>query len=131
MIDSVYEDRYIDSLNVVKFELVLFYIYLDCPSLTSKKDPIREKLVSHWHANFVAYFRTTFVRLSHECHENFHVSRTGREGFIHVLKFYANFLTKIFRKNVVKVSGTCRREILANLPVFTQSVGLSVISDKF
>ena len=50
---------------------------------------------------------------------------------LYVLKFYANFLTKIFRKNVVKVSGTCRREILANLPVFTQSVGLSVISDKF
>ena len=64
------------------------------------------------------------------CHE-LKLSRTGREGFIHVLKFYANFLTKIFRKNVVKVSRTCRREILPNLPVFTKSVGLSVISDKF
>ena len=73
-----------------------------------------QTVVSHWHANFVAYFRTTFVQLSHECHENFHVSRTGRECFIHALKFYANFLTKIFRKNVVKVSRTCRREILAN-----------------
>ena len=50
------------------------------------------KLVSHWHANisrdcfanFVADFRTTFVRVSHECRENFHVSRTSREGFKHV-----------------------------------------------
>ena len=42
-------------------------------SRTSKKDPIREKLVSHWHVNFVADFRTTFVRVSHECRENIHV----------------------------------------------------------
>ena len=58
---------------------------VDCPSLTLKKDPIREKLVSHWHANFVAYFRTTFVRLSHECRENFHVSRACRELVANVL----------------------------------------------
>ena len=29
-------------LNAVKFELVLFILHLNCPSLTSKKDPIRE-----------------------------------------------------------------------------------------
>ena len=30
------------SLNAVKFELVLFILHLNCPSLTSKKGPIRE-----------------------------------------------------------------------------------------
>ena len=29
-------------LNAVKFELVLFILHANCPSLTSKKDPIRE-----------------------------------------------------------------------------------------
>ena len=32
-----------------------------------------QTVVSHWHANFVADFRTTFVRVSHECRENIHV----------------------------------------------------------
>ena len=77
-------------------------------------------------ANFVADFRTTFVRVSRECRENFLVPRTGREVFKHVEKFYANFFSKIFRKTVarlscdgratfVRVSKTCRRKILANL----------------
>ena len=54
------------------------------------------------------------------------MSRTGREVFQHVEKFYANFFSKIFRKTVarlscdgratfVRVSRTCRREILADL----------------
>ena len=54
------------------------------------------------------------------------MSRTSREDFQHVEKFYANFFTKIFRKTVARqscdgratfmqVSRTCRREILANL----------------
>ena len=30
------------SLNAVKFGLVLFILHPNCPSLTSKKDPIRE-----------------------------------------------------------------------------------------
>ena len=35
-------------------------------------------------SNLVTYNRTTFVQVSHECRENFHVPRTGREGFKHV-----------------------------------------------
>ena len=88
------------------------------------------KLVSHWHANssrlFREFSRGSFARHSCECRENFHVSRTCREGFQHVEKFYAIFFSKIFRKTVarlscdgratfVRVSLTCRREILANL----------------
>ena len=76
--------------------------------------------------NFVADFRTAFVRVLRECRENFLVSRTGREVFKHVEKFYANFFSKIFCKNValvscdgrptfVRVSRTCCCEILANL----------------
>ena len=82
-------------------------------------------------ANFVADFHTTFVRVSHECRENFHVSRTRRELVAMVLNMFKNFMrffffAKIFRKTVarlscdgrptfVRVSRTCRRKILANL----------------
>ena len=45
-------------------------------------------------ANFVADFHTTFVRVSRECRENFLVSRTSREVFQHVEKFYAIFFSK-------------------------------------
>ena len=59
------------------------------------------KLVSHCHANFSRLFcefcRATFARHSCECRENFLVSRTGREVFPQVEKFYANFFSKIFR----------------------------------
>ena len=55
-------------------------------------------------ANFVADFRTTFVRVWHECRENFLVSRTRREVFQHVEKFYANFFSKMFRKTVAQLS---------------------------
>ena len=33
-------------------------------------------------ANLSRTFRTTFVRVLHECRENLHVSRTSREGFV-------------------------------------------------
>ena len=69
-------------------------------------------------ANFVADFRTIFVRVSHECRENnFHVSRTSRELVV-VLTMFKNFMrfffAKIFRKTVVRrsVARTFRREIL-------------------
>ena len=41
-------------------------------------------------ANFVSDFRTTFVRVSHECRENFHVSRTRRELDAKVLNMFKN-----------------------------------------
>ena len=64
-------------------------------------------------ANFVADFRTTFVRVSRECRENFLVSRTGREVFQHVEKFYANFFSKIFRKTVARLSCDGRELVAA------------------
>ena len=93
-------------------------------------------------ANFVADFRTTIVRVSHECRENFHVSRTRRELVTKVLNMFKNFMRfffgKIFRKTVarlscdgratfVRVSHTFRREILANLPckIFATLVRMS------
>ena len=36
------------------------------------------------------------------------MSRTGREVFKHVEKFYANFFSKIFRKKVARRSCECR-----------------------
>ena len=64
--------------------------------------------------NFVADFCTTFVRVSREFRENFLVSRTGREVFQHVEKFYANFFSKIFCKTVVRRSHDVRASV-ANL----------------
>ena len=64
--------------------------------------------------NFVAYFCTTFVRVSHECRENFHESRSCYEGFKHVLKFMRIFFAKNVRKTVVRVSHDVRASV-ANL----------------
>ena len=84
-------------------------------------------------ANFDTDFRKTFVRLSHECREDFHVSRTSRELVAKVLNMF-KILSKFFRQIIsqdcrasvvrrscdgratfVRVSRTCRLEILANL----------------
>ena len=77
-------------------------------------------------ANFDVDFRKTFVQVSHECRENFHVSRTSREFVAKVLNMFKNFMqifsTKYFARlsrdghaTFVRVSRTCRRKILANL----------------
>ena len=58
-------------------------------------------------ANFDAGFRTTFVRVSRECRENFHVSRTSRElvaKFLNMLKNFMLIFSKIFRKTVARLS---------------------------
>ena len=77
-------------------------------------------------ANFVADFRTTFVRVSRECRENFLVSRTSRELVAKIFNMLKNFM-RIFsqkylarlsrdgRVTFVRVPRTCRCEILANL----------------
>ena len=76
-------------------------------------------------ANFVAYLRTTFVRVSHECREDFQVSRTSRELVASFLNMFKNFmrffspkyfarLSRDSRATFVRVSRTCRREILTN-----------------
>ena len=42
----------------------------------------------------------TFLRVSHECRENFYVSQTGREGF----KYVKNFMPIVSSKNVARLS---------------------------
>ena len=82
--------------------------------------PVR--LVSHWHANssrlFREFSRGSFARHSCECRENFHVSRTSREGFQHVEKFYAIFflqnISQDCRVTVVRRSRDVRASV-ANL----------------
>ena len=75
-----------------------------------------------------------FMRVFHECRENFHVSRTRRELVAKVLNMFKKLMRIFFAKNIsqdcratvlrrscdgratfVRVSQTCRREILANL----------------
>ena len=69
-------------------------------------------------ANFVADFRTTFVRVLHECRENFHVSRTSRELVAKVFNMFKNcmriFSPKLFRKTDVQRSRDVRASV-ANL----------------
>ena len=95
------------------------------------------KLVSHWHANssrlLREFSRGTFARHSCECRENFHVSRTSREMVAKVLNMFKNWMRIFFpkyfarlsrdcratvarsRATFVRMSRTCRLEILANL----------------
>ena len=67
-------------------------------------------------ANFVADFRTTFVRVSRECRENFLVSRTGREVFQHVstCEFFLQNISQDCRATVVRRSRDVRASV-ANL----------------
>ena len=86
------------------------------------------KLVSHWHANssrlLREFSRGTFTRHSCECRENFHVSRTSHELVAKVLNMFKNWMRIFFpkyfsrrshdgRATFVRMSQTCRREILA------------------
>ena len=74
-------------------------------------------------ANFVADFRTTFVRVSRECRENFLVSRTSRElvaKFFNMLNFMRIFSPKYFarlsrdcRAMVARRSCECRELVAA------------------
>ena len=105
-----------------------FHIIADCREI-----PIRNvivKLVSHWHANssrlLREFSRGTFARHSCECRENFHVSRISRELVAKVLNMFKNWMRIFFpiyfarlsrdgRATFVRMSRTCRREMLANL----------------
>ena len=82
-------------------------------------------------ANFVADFRTTFsVRVSHECRENFHVSRTSRELVAKFLNMFKNFMrifsTKYFARlsrecsaTIARRSCECRKPVSAKCGEFT------------
>ena len=71
---------------------------------TSKKYLTGMRISRDCFANFVADFNMTFMRVSHERHENFHVSRTSLELVTKVLNMFKNFMrfffSKIFRKTV-------------------------------
>ena len=62
-------------------------------------------------ANFVADFRTTFVRASHECRENFHVSRTSRELVAKVLNMFKNFMRIFSPKYFARLSRDGRASV--------------------
>ena len=107
-------------------------------SIAIRKHKASISLACEFLATVLRILSRTFARHSCECRENFLVSRTGREVFQHVEKFYANFFSKIFRKTVarlscdgrvtfVRVSRTCRCEILANLQceIFATPVRMS------
>ena len=62
-------------------------------------------------ANFVSDFRTTFVRMSHECRENFHASRTSRELVAKVLNMFKNFMRIFSTKYFARLSRECRATV--------------------
>ena len=55
------------------------------------------------------HFRETFVRVSHECRENFDVSQTSRELVAKVSNMFKNFMRKSFRQNI---SQDCRTTVV-------------------
>ena len=59
-------------------------------------------------ANFVADFRTTFVRVSRECRENFLVSRTSRELVAKFFNMLKNFMRFFSPKYFARQSRDCR-----------------------
>ena len=65
-------------------------------------------------ANFVADFRMTFVRVSHECRENFHVSQTSHELVVKVLKMFKKIYGNFSPKYFARLSPDCRATV-ANL----------------
>ena len=56
----------------------------------------------------------TFVRVSHECRQNFHVSRTSRELVAKVLNMFRNFMRIFTPKNFARLSSDVRASV-ANL----------------
>ena len=59
-------------------------------------------------------FGTTFARVSHECPENFHVSRTSCALVAMVLNMFKSLFAKICHKTVVRQSYNVRASV-ANL----------------
>ena len=64
-----------------------------------------------WFANFVADFRTTFVRVSRECRENFLVSRTSRELVAKFLNMFKNLMRIFSPKYFARLSRDCRATV--------------------
>ena len=92
------------------------------------KNSINLKLESHWHANFkrlfanfVAGFRTTFVRVSHKYLENFHVSRTSRELVAKFLNRFKKFMQMFSSKYFARLSRDCRNNENENKPNLRES----------
>ena len=62
-------------------------------------------------ANFVADIRTTFVRVSRECRENFLVSRTSRELVAKFFNMLKNFMRIFPPKYFARLSRDCRATV--------------------
>ena len=62
-------------------------------------------------ANFVADFRTTFVRVSRECPENFLVLRTSRELVAKFFNMLKNFMRIFSPKYFARLSRDCRATV--------------------
>ena len=67
-------------------------------------------------ANFVAGFRTTFVRVPHKYLENFHVSRTSRELVAKFLNRFKRFMQMFSSKYFARLSRDCRNNENENKP---------------
>ena len=57
-------------------------------------------------------FRTTFVQVSHKCHENFHVTRTRRELVVKVLNMFNNFMQIFLQKYFARLSCDFRASVV-------------------
>ena len=62
-------------------------------------------------ANFVADFRTKFVRVSRECRDNFLVSRTSRELVAKFFNMLKNFMRFFSPKYFARLSRDCRATV--------------------
>ena len=72
-------------------------------------------------ANFVAGFRTTFVRVSQKYLENFHVSRTSRELVAKFLNRFKTFMQMFSSKYFGRLSRDCRNNENENKPYSRES----------
>ena len=87
-------------------------------------------------ANFVEDIRTTFVRVSHECRENFQVSQSSRELVAKVLNMF-NFSFFILVSNVcnlrlgtVHYNSTNVKRILYALNSFSEDFNIHPLRKK-
>ena len=67
-------------------------------------------------ANLVQTFHTTFMRVSHKCHMNFHVSRTRRGLVMKVLNMFKYFMQFFFAKICPNTVVQQSYDLLASVP---------------
>ena len=78
-------------------------------------------------ANFVAVFRTTFVPVSHECRENFHVLRISRELVAKFFKHVKNSMRIFSPKYFVTLAQMSRDSLEQTSELSGEKIKLSDI----